>query len=74
MRLEITKMYQITLSYDGKPIHWNKNYPDALEAFTAFSKFVDVGFANEYTTVNLSMPTGKMYTKLIDRMGKVTIK
>ena len=67
-------MYQITLSYDGKPIHWNKNYTDALEAFNAFATFTDVGFANEYRTVNLSMPTGKMYTKVIDRMGKVVVK
>ena len=74
MRLEITKMYQITVSYDGKPISWNKNYADALEAFEAFAKFTDIGFANEYKTVNLSLPTGKMYTKLIDRMGKVTLK
>ena len=74
MRLEITKLYQITLAYDGKPLHWNKNSDDALEAFTAFAKFVDVGFANEYSTINLSMPTGKMYTKVIDRMGKVVVK
>lgn len=67
-------MYQITVSYDGKPISWNKNYVDALEAFEAFAKFTDIGFANEYKTVNLSLPTGKMYTKLIDRMGKVTLK
>jgi hypothetical protein len=67
-------MYKITLSYDGKPISWSNDYADALEAFTAFAKFVDVGFANEYSTINLSMPTGKMYTKVIDRMGKVTIK
>ena len=67
-------MYKITLSYDGKPISWSHDYDDALEAFTSFAKFVDVGFANEYSTINLSMPTGKMYTKVIDRMGKVTIK
>jgi hypothetical protein len=67
-------MYKITLSYDGKPISWSNDYADALEAFQAFAKFVDVGFANEYSTINLSMPTGKMYTKVIDRMGKVTIK
>ena len=67
-------MYKITLSYDGKPIHWNKNYADALEAFNAFATFTDVGFANEYVTVNLSEPSGKMHTKIIDRMGKVTTR
>ena len=67
-------MYQITLSYDGKPIHWNKNYADALEAFNAFATFTDVGFANEFRTVNLLMPTGKMYTKNLYRTGLVTVK
>jgi hypothetical protein len=67
-------MYKITVSYDGKPISWSNDYADALEAFEAFAKFTDIGFANEYKTVNLSMPTGKMYTKLIDRMGKVVVK
>jgi hypothetical protein len=67
-------MYQITLSYDGKPIHWNKNYTDALEAFNAFATFTDVGFANEYRTVNLLMPTCKMYTKNLYRTGLVTVK
>jgi hypothetical protein len=67
-------MYKITLSYDGKPISWSNDYDDALEAFNAFATFTDVGFANEYRTVNLLMPTGKMYTKVLDRMGNVVIK
>ena len=67
-------MYKITLSYDGNPISWSHDYDDALEAFTAFAKFVDVGFANEYSTINLSMPTGKMYTKNLYRTGLVTVK
>ena len=67
-------MYKITVSYDGKPVSWSNDYEDALEAFESFAKFTDIGFANEYKTVNLSLPTGKMYTKLIDRMGKVTVK
>ena len=67
-------MYQITVSYDGKPIHFNKNYTDALEAFTAFLSFVDWGWANEYSTVNLMTNTGKMYTKNFYRTGKVVTK
>ena len=67
-------MYKITVSYDGKPVSWSNDYEDALEAFESFAKFTDIGFANEYKTVNLSMPTGKMYTKVIDRMGKVVVK
>jgi len=67
-------MYQITVAYDGKPIHFNKNYADALEAFTAFLSFVDWGFANEFSTVNLMTPTGKMYTKNFYRTGLVVSK
>ena len=67
-------MYQITVSYDGLPIHFNKNYADALEAFTAFLSFTDWGWANEYSTVNLMTNTGKMYTKVFYRGGKVVTK
>ena len=67
-------MYQITVSYDGKPIHFNKNYTDALEAFTAFLSFVDWGWANEYSTVNLMTNTGKLYTKNFYRDGRVVTK
>jgi hypothetical protein len=67
-------MYQITVAYDGNPIHFNKNYEDALEAFTAFLAFVDWGWANEYSTVNLLIPSGKLYTKNFYRNGKVTQK
>lgn len=69
-----TKLYQISLAYDGKSIHWNKNYIDALEAFEEFAKFIDWGFADEYSTVNLQMPTGKMYTRIFYRNGKVVTK
>ena len=67
-------MYQISVSYDSKPIHFNKNYADALEAFTEFNKFNDWGWANEYSTVNLMTPTGKMYTKNFYRTGLVVTK
>lgn len=67
-------MFQISVSYDSKPIHWNKNYADALEAFTAFLSFEDWGFADEYSTVNLMTNTGKMYTKIFYRDGKVVTR
>jgi hypothetical protein len=66
-------MYQISVAYDGKAIHFNQNYADALEAFTAFNKFVDWGWANEYATVNLQMPTGKMYTRIFYREGRKVV-
>jgi hypothetical protein len=67
-------MYQITVAYDGNQIHFNQNYADALEAFTAFNNFKDWGWALEYSTVNLSMPTGKMYTRIFHRDGKVVTR
>lgn len=67
-------MYQITVAYDGNPIHFNKNYEDALQAFEAFLSFKDWGWANEYSTVNLMTNTGKLYTKVFYRGGKVVTK
>jgi len=66
-------MYQISVSYDGLPIHWNQNYADALEAFEQFLAIKDWGFADEYSTVNLMMPTGKMYTKIFYREGRKVV-
>jgi hypothetical protein len=67
-------MYQITVAYDGNTIHWNKNYADALEAFESFLSFKDWGMAMEYSTVNLMTNTGKMYTKIFYRDGKVVTR
>jgi len=63
-------MYKITIAYDQSPVHWTKEYSDELEAHTEFSKFVDWGFADEYSTVNLYTPSGKCYTKLFYREGR----
>ena len=68
-------LYSVTVTYDSAPIpKWVGRYSDALSAVEVYQRFVDVGFANEYVTVNLSEPTGKMHTKIIDRMGKVTTR
>ena len=68
-------LYSVSVTYDGhaKP-NWIGRYSDALSAVSAYLSFVDVGFANEYSTVNLSEPSGKMHTKVIDRMGLVSVK
>ncbi len=67
-------MYQITVAYDGNPIHFNKNYEDALQAFEGFLAFKDWGWANEYSTVNLLIPTGKLYTKVFYRDGRIVTR
>ena len=66
-------MYQISVSYDSNPLHYSKNYADALEAFEAFGKYTDWGFANEYSIVNLLMPTGKMYSRIFYREGRKVV-
>ena len=65
--------YSLTTSYDGELIN-TLRVSDMLEAVSAWDKCVDYGFAKEYTTYNLSDPTGKMYTKIFYTNGEVVIK
>lgn len=67
-------MYKITVANDSNPIHWEKEYSDELNAHTEFAKFVDWGFADEYSTINLHTPSGKCYTKIFHRNGKVVTR
>ena len=65
-------LYSVTVTYDSAPTpKWVGRYSDALTAVEAYQRFVDVGFANEYTTINLSEPSGKMHTKILYRSGIV---
>ena len=67
-------MYKITVTYDESPTPYMElEYSDALQAFEEFAKFVDWGFADKYSTVNLSMPTGKMYTRIFYREGRKVV-
>jgi len=63
-------LYAVTVSYDSKPVHWTRRYSDALSAVNTFNSFEDWGFADEYATVNLSEPTGKLHTKIFYREGR----
>jgi hypothetical protein len=65
-------LYSVTTTNDSenKP-SWVGRYSDALSAVKTFESFVDHGFANEYRTVNLSEPSGKMHTKILYRSGIV---
>ena len=65
-------LYSVTVTYDSAPKpNWVGRYSDALSAVEAYQRFVDVGFANEYSTINLSEPSGKMHTKVLYRSGIV---
>jgi hypothetical protein len=66
-------MYRLDTYYDGN-LEYTFQFSDALLAFEAFAKCYDVGFAKELATYNLSMPTGKMYTKNFNRIGLVSAK
>jgi hypothetical protein len=65
-------LYSVTTTNDGesKP-NWIGRYSDALSAVEVYQRFVDHGFANEFRTVNLSEPSGKMHTKILYRSGIV---
>ena len=65
-------LYSVTTTNDNntKP-DWVGRYSDALSAVQVFERFTDHGFANEYRTVNLSEPNGKMHTKILYRNGNV---
>ena len=66
-------MYKLFTWYDGN-LEFTHQFADALQAFEAFARCKDVGFANDVATYNLEMPTGKMYTKNFSRLGLVSVK
>jgi len=66
-------LYAITVSYDGEKPHWIGRYDNALYAVTEFNKHIDWGFADEYSTVNLSEPSGKMHTRTFYREGRKVV-
>ena len=65
-------LYSVTCNYDGdKSPHLIGRYDNALDAVDTYNKFVDYGLASEYSTVNLSEPSGKMHTKVFYTNGTV---
>lgn len=64
-------MYKLTVTYDENPApDYVFQYSDELQAHKAFASFIDWGFANEYSTVNLYTPALKCYTKIFYREGR----
>ena len=65
-------LYSVTTTNDGQSSpNWVGRYSDALTAVEVYQRFIDHGLANEYRTVNLSEPSGKMHTKVLYRSGIV---
>ena len=68
-------LYSVTTTNDNEiQPSWVGRYSDALSAVEVYQRFIDHGFADEYRTVNLSEPSGKMHTKVLYRSGKVSVK
>jgi hypothetical protein len=65
--------YAVTCSYDGKAPHWSIRLDNALDAVKSYLSFTDWGMANEYATVNLSEPNGKMHTSTFYREGRKVV-
>jgi len=65
-------LYSVTTTNDSEiSPSWVGRYSDALSAVKTFESFVDHGFADEFRTVNLSEPSGKMHTKVFYANGTV---
>jgi hypothetical protein len=68
-------MYKVTVTYDeNKTPDYSWQYSDELQAFKNFLAFVDWGFADKYSTVNLYTPLGKCYTKIFYREGRRVVE
>lgn len=68
-------MYKITVTYDSAPKPYCVlEYSDELQAHKEFAKFIDWGFADEYSTVNLFTPSGKCYTKIFYRKDRRVVE
>jgi hypothetical protein len=65
-------LYAVTSTNDSDTSpNWVGRYSDALSAVEVYQRFTDHGFADEYRTINLSEPSGKMHTKILYRNGNV---
>lgn len=65
-------LYSVTSTNDSNTqADWIGRFSDALSAVESFQSFKDHGFADEFRTVNLSEPSGKMHTKVLYRNGNV---
>jgi hypothetical protein len=71
--MENEYLYSVTVSYDSKPVHWTGRYSTALEAVETFLSFEDWGFADEYSTVNLAEPSGKLHTRTFYRESRKVV-
>ena len=55
--------YTVVVITDGKQ-EWAQNYDNALDAVTAYSKFIDHGTCIDERVVTLVEPSGKFHSKI----------
>ena len=68
-------LYSVTCTYDSDTsTTWVGRYSDALSAVESYQKFIDHGLAKEYSTINLSEPSGKMHTKTFYTTGMMVTR
>jgi hypothetical protein len=67
--------YLVSCQYDYEESpHWKQRYESEFDAWKSFFSFTDWGMANEYSTVNIYTNTGKCYTKIFYRDGRVVTR
>jgi hypothetical protein len=63
----MNNIYLVTVSYDGKSAHWEKQFPNFGDAVKCYEGFTDWGFADEFSTVTLRVPFGELSSKTFRR-------
>lgn len=67
--------YKLTVRYDeDTEFVYSTEIVDEKNAWTQFLNYRDWGFADKYSTVNLTTPSGKMYTKVFYREGRKVVE
>ena len=65
-------LYSVTSTNDSEAQpNWVGRYSNALDAVNVYNSFIDYGDSQEYRTVNLSEPNGKMHTNVFYRNGNI---
>lgn len=62
-RQKMDTTYTVVVITDGKQ-EWAQNYDNALDAVTAYSKFIDHGTCTDERVVTLVEPNGKFHSKI----------
>jgi predicted ATP-binding protein involved in virulence len=62
-RQKMDMTYTVVVITDGKH-EWAENYDNALDAVSAYNKFIDHGLCKEERVISLVEPSGKFHSKI----------